>query len=314
MSNIEIREASLDDCEQIVKVHVSDIDGWLDENDEFTSLHKTLSVGKRWMKGGPWMSIETCAIHLNSFLLRGYIAFVAILNGKIVGEVEIIPENEPEPYGKHLYIYVFWVHRKFRGRGIGSKMISYVVDFARKSDFYRIVTSPEKGSIKFYVKNDFSLLETYVPVKIAARRVITHIEIDEIPIDSLSKLDTSQYYLVIGRYLSLSSIIFNMIYDVYFLPEVRFEYKVYKINENNSFIIMRKSKHMGAAVYALINKENIENRTIKSLIDIISYLAYKEEIKEINTCIREDLLAELRRENIRIAERGGKITHYVKDI
>lgn len=51
--------------------------------------YEELSVEERWSHGGPWMSIETCSIHLNYLLTNNQYPLVAEINGRIVGELEL---------------------------------------------------------------------------------------------------------------------------------------------------------------------------------------------------------------------------------
>jgi len=73
---LRIRKATLDDVNGIVDVHTS--------GEELSSL----SVGERYLRGGPWMSVETCSIHINALLLENQLPAVAELDGRIVGEAE----------------------------------------------------------------------------------------------------------------------------------------------------------------------------------------------------------------------------------
>ncbi len=68
-----VREATLDDVRDIVAVHLTSPDR------PFTEPVERLSIAERCSYGGPWMSVETCAIHLNNLLAWGYAPLVWIL-------------------------------------------------------------------------------------------------------------------------------------------------------------------------------------------------------------------------------------------
>ena len=79
---MRVRLATLEDVHEIVEVHTAD---------------ENLSGGiyDRYIRGGPWMATETLAIHLNNLLLDDQLVAVAELDGKIVGEVEVLFSEEP---------------------------------------------------------------------------------------------------------------------------------------------------------------------------------------------------------------------------
>ncbi|MEX2688817.1 MAG: N-acetyltransferase family protein [Candidatus Njordarchaeum guaymaensis] len=313
MGDLSIREAKLDDCMQIVKVHISDINDWLDAHNEFTAQYKSLDVTERWMRGGPWMSIETCAIHINNFILKEYKAYVAVLNEKIVGEIEVIPEHEPDPYNKNLYIYVFWIHKNFRGRGIGSNILSHISKFARNMNLNSVITYPEEGSMNFYIKNGFKMLEKYVQIKLLPYdRRIDDVSIEEVPIKTLENIDTSRYYFIIGRYGSSSSMLFNIRDDRFFLPKVNFKYKVYQIawQDYKAYLVIRKSNIMKPSLYTWIKCDTLSRRIVNIIVKAAAYLANREGLKEIHTCIREDFIAFLNKEFVKIID--GKDIYYYK--
>ncbi|WP_367884848.1 hypothetical protein [Thermococcus sp. JCM 11816] len=81
--NLEIRVATLDDVKGIVDVHTAG-------GEELSGF----SVRERYLRGGPWMSVETCAVHINALLLEGQYPIVAELDGRIVGEAEVFLSEE----------------------------------------------------------------------------------------------------------------------------------------------------------------------------------------------------------------------------
>ncbi|ASJ08858.1 GNAT family acetyltransferase [Thermococcus siculi] len=141
---LRIRVATLDDVEGIVNVHTGGED------------LSNLSVRERYLRGGPWMSVETCAVHINALLLEGQLPLVAELEGRIVGEAEIFLSEEPingEPK-RIAHLDVIEVHPDFRGRGVGRALIEYIEqNFADRAEL--LTTQPSDEAVGFYRKLGF---------------------------------------------------------------------------------------------------------------------------------------------------------------
>lgn len=143
---MKIRKATLDDVKAIVDVHTTgeDLSG--------------LSVGERYLRGGPWMSVETLAIHINNLLLEGQLPVVAELDGRIVGEAEVFFSEEPLD-GKTTriaHLDVIEVHPDFRGQGVGRALVGFVEEVARERGAEFITTQPDEEAWGFYKKLGFN--------------------------------------------------------------------------------------------------------------------------------------------------------------
>ena len=104
---IEVRQAGLDDSGGITTLFCAQIPRWqrVNAQGKVEDLpYEALTVYERWLHGGPWMSIETCAVLLNHLLLGAGIPLVAESKGKVVGYVEAYHSIEPEPYGRSLHL------------------------------------------------------------------------------------------------------------------------------------------------------------------------------------------------------------------
>lgn len=104
---IEVRQAGLDDCAGITALFCAQIPRWQRVNAQgrVEDLpYEALTVYERWLHGGPWMSVETCAVLINHLLMGAGIPLVARSDGKVVGYVEAYHSIEPEPFGRVLHI------------------------------------------------------------------------------------------------------------------------------------------------------------------------------------------------------------------
>ena len=107
MASIQVRAAALDDTYAISTIARSHITVWqrVNAGGQVEDVpYDTLSIYERWLHGGPWMSVETCAILLNHLLLGAGIPLVAVTGKGVVGYLEAYHSVEQEPFGKSLHI------------------------------------------------------------------------------------------------------------------------------------------------------------------------------------------------------------------
>ena len=151
---IRVRVASLDDVKGIVEVHCSSISRWVRyiNGREVEARYDDLTVAERWSHGGPWMSVETCAVHINNLLVSDQYPLVAELDGRIVGELELYIGEERGLLGKCGYIDVLEVHREYRGRGIGRALVKKAVEIAEEQGCDTVAVWPAKEAVEFYKK------------------------------------------------------------------------------------------------------------------------------------------------------------------
>ncbi|WP_457752201.1 GNAT family N-acetyltransferase [Thermococcus sp.] len=144
---MRIRVATLDDVGKIMNLHT------IGEN---FSGH---SVMERYSKGGPWMSLETLAIHLNNLLLDGQLVAIAELDGNVVGEVEVLFSEEPilGEMRRIAHIDVIEVHPDYRGKGIGRSLLEFVEEIARENRAEFMTVQPDEEAEGFYERLGFNM-------------------------------------------------------------------------------------------------------------------------------------------------------------
>ncbi len=147
-----IRLASLDDVRGIVGVYCSSIDKWyrIVDGKRVEASYDELSVEERFAHGGPWMSIETCSVHLNYVLINNQYPIIALLNDIVVGELELYVGEEKGVLGKTAFIDVLEVHREHRRRGIGRKLVEKAKEIALEHGCNTISVWPDPQAIGFY--------------------------------------------------------------------------------------------------------------------------------------------------------------------
>ncbi|WP_456321061.1 GNAT family N-acetyltransferase [Palaeococcus sp. (in: euryarchaeotes)] len=153
---MKIRMARLEDAPGITGVHCSGIEVWyrFAETGKIKSEYAKLSIRDRYRHGGPWMSVESCAVHLNSLLLENQIPLVAEIDGKIVGNAEILISKERVNgrMRKIAHLDVLEVHKDFRKRGIGRAIVEFGERIARERGCELLTVVPEKSAMGFYSK------------------------------------------------------------------------------------------------------------------------------------------------------------------
>jgi len=271
---VEVRFATLDDTAGIVEVHQS--------NEDTDKLRNAKSLVDKWKLGGPWMALETCAIHLNYILNTDYfIPLVAEYNNKIVGEAEVITGEDIE-HGKHMHISVIYVHKKYQRKGIGSLLINQLFKLAQDRDIHKITVNVEPAAKVFYEKHGFLPLRkifTYsVPVTPSNRDSITVDTVREVEKDSVCfEKYLSEKRMCIGNYQSSKHMWFSLLQEKYPFFSIRTFFL-----DTHNFIVFntRISDKKVASVY-------MWGEFTPNVLETIKHLAYNLRYKEILIGIQE---------------------------
>jgi GNAT superfamily N-acetyltransferase len=144
-----VREATLDDVQDIVFVYLTNPDRPFDQPVEH------LSIAERYSYGGPWMGVETCAIHLNNMLAWGYTPLVVEEEATVIAETEFYIGPDVPPLGRTLDISVLYVHTEWQRRGAGSLLMEAMIDRARGAGCDQITVNTGTGSQGFYRRFGF---------------------------------------------------------------------------------------------------------------------------------------------------------------
>lgn len=154
---VTVRLATLQDSAAICAVHCSDVPAWTRltaDGQIVTADYASLSLYERWQHGGPWLSLETCAVHLNRLLAGGGFPLVACVDGQVVAEAEVYESFEPPPFGHNLEIGVIATHADHQRRGYGTALVQYILQMARMMRCERLCVS-DADAQGFYQKLGF---------------------------------------------------------------------------------------------------------------------------------------------------------------
>jgi GNAT superfamily N-acetyltransferase len=155
--DINVRIAKLEDVTGITRIHCSDVKKWyrVANGEKIEASYEELNILERWAHGGPWMSIETCAIQINYLLLNNQFPLIAEMDGNIVGELELYIGEEGGILGKNAYIDILEVHQEYRGIGVGRSLVNKAEEIAQDHNCETIAVWPAKEAINFYEKVGF---------------------------------------------------------------------------------------------------------------------------------------------------------------
>lgn len=161
---ITVRLATLQDSAAITAIHTSNVVEWIDY-EGLRRAYDDLSLYERWLHGGAWMSIETCAVHLNRLLAGAGIPLVAEQDGRVFAEAEVYENFEASPYDHHLNIGVLYTHSDFISHGYGTALLNYIRQMAHVMGCARVtVTQPDAP--EFYTGYSFKRTRAALQVRL----------------------------------------------------------------------------------------------------------------------------------------------------
>lgn len=164
---VTLRLARLEDAAAIARIHCSHVRQWYRKVDgEHCDVgYDALTLDERFGFGGPWMSVETCAIHMNNLLLSHNQAFVAEADGMPVAEMELFMGREGIPYGKTCHIGLLYVHKDYMGQGIGSMLVEKAIRYVRENRYDSLTVSSAQATEEFYRRCGFSFQDALVEIE-----------------------------------------------------------------------------------------------------------------------------------------------------
>jgi GNAT superfamily N-acetyltransferase len=196
---ITVRLAALADSAAIVALHTADVMAWerlAADGRLLSAAYADLSLYERWQHGGHWMSIETCAVHLNRLLAGAGTPLVATLDGAVLAHAELYEVYEAAPFGHHLELACIVVHPDHARRGLGSALIAYAAEMARLMRCERLtVAAPTTPA--FYEQQAFRASQRLHSVRLStgAGRVFYQ----SAPLSDRSPVQIKGWHMPLGR-------------------------------------------------------------------------------------------------------------------
>jgi GNAT superfamily N-acetyltransferase len=158
-----------------------------------------LTIFERWQHGGPWLSVETCAVHLHRLLSSGGIPLVAELNGEVLAEAEVYENFEAPPYGHSLDLAIIATRADHQGEGLGTALMKYIIDMARLMKCER-VTVTNGLAREFYISHHFRHTRSGHGVRFATQQ--GRVMYQAVPLIERNVEQIKGWHMPLGRYQS----------------------------------------------------------------------------------------------------------------
>jgi len=159
MGRIIVRQAMLADAASITALNMSNMAEWTRRTaygETVPAAYEDLSLFERWLNGGPWASVEMCAVHLANLLRGGDgIPLVAEIEGQVGAEAEVFIGREPEPFGHHINLCKLAVHPDADGVGLGSALVTYINQIAEAIRCKRVTVADADTDAALYEHHRF---------------------------------------------------------------------------------------------------------------------------------------------------------------
>ena len=195
---MQVRQALLSDAGAITEVYRSLVTQWKRADDPQTLNYEDLSLFDRWQYGGPWFSVETCAVWLGHLIQRGEgIPLVAEIDGEVVGHAEVFIADESAPYGNHINISILVVKEGAHRQGVGTALVRYIEQMAAVLEC-QLVTAAYPEPPEFFEKLGYTQT-------IARHRIVMQAEEGRVfykarDLENAAPEQIQAWYMPLGRF------------------------------------------------------------------------------------------------------------------
>jgi GNAT superfamily N-acetyltransferase len=202
MSQITVRQATLADAASITALHNATIQTWTRltvDGESVPAEYAELTLFERWLNGGPWTSVEMCAVHIAN-LLRGSDSFplVAEIEGRVGAEAEVFIGHEPDPFGHHINIPKLVVHSDYSGLGLDSALLTYIQQIAEAIRGRRVTVANGEADAALYEHHRFTRTHTGQRIVIRAQEGRVFYKAGELKTFDPAQIDG--WHMPLGRY------------------------------------------------------------------------------------------------------------------
>lgn len=288
MSQITVRQATLADAASISALHKATIGTWHRRTPDgawVPAPYEELTLFERWLNGGPWASVEMCAVHLAN-LLRGTdgIPLVAELDGQVRAEAEVFIGREPEPFGYHINLSKFIVHPDFADAGLSSALLTYIVQIGQAIRCKRITVADGEANAALYEHHQFSRAHTGQQIVLPAREGRVFYQASDLK--SFDPAQIEGWYMPLGRYQNarqewdrMAPGFWNSVPEIVEVETARLHFVV---TGQEAYALMQQDRDQPERVHAFVwTKRPIKGLLMMTLCD----WALRHDYREIVTFV-----------------------------
>ncbi|MCS7103590.1 MAG: GNAT family N-acetyltransferase, partial [Candidatus Korarchaeum sp.] len=125
----------------------------------------------KWKEMPPHMRVRECSYWGDPKVFNWYVEnllsidgriLVALKDGEVIGEAEVVPERFRSPVGEHAYLQMVWVREEERRTGVGKQLVSECCNIAKGMNFNALDTIPYDEATAFFEAIGFSEIESQV--------------------------------------------------------------------------------------------------------------------------------------------------------
>lgn len=288
MSQITVRQATLADAASISALHKATIGTWhrrTPDGEWVPAPYEELTLFERWLNGGPWASVEMCAVHLAN-LLRGTdgIPLVAELDGQVRAEAEVFIGREPEPFGYHINLSRLTVHPDFADAGLSSALLTYIVQIGQAIRCKRITVADGEANAALYEHHQFSRAHTGQQIVLPAREGRVFYQASDLK--SFDPAQIEGWYMPLGRYQNarqewdrMAPGFWNSVPEIVEIETARLHFVV---TGQEAYALMQQDRDQPERVHAFVwTKRPIKGLLMMTLCD----WALRHDYREIVTFV-----------------------------
>jgi spermidine synthase len=121
-------------------------------------LIKLYKEGNWWVAGND----ETDPQFIQKIVEGSFCFAIAIYEGEIVGMGRAISDGVSDSYIQDVVVM-----KKYRGQGIGVKIMDAIVEYLQNKNVRWIALIAEPGAVSFYERYGFKIMDKYVPFLIS---------------------------------------------------------------------------------------------------------------------------------------------------
>ncbi len=151
--------------------------------EEVVGLHcpkwRELSLEDRLTSCGYWGDPGVFSWYLDSLIRAGGQALVALEDGKVLGEAELVPERFSTPVGTHTYLQMVWVRKEARKKGVGRALVKECSQLSRKMRIFNLDTIPRDEAIPFFERLGFKEVDTQILMEAETRPAPEELRIED---------------------------------------------------------------------------------------------------------------------------------------